>query len=201
MSYRVWENLPDKFKLGEDPEQPVTLWRGDRIGKEVMGMHCHLEPEKDPEEEVYVSLFVKYPQLKTVVKRHCRDSFNTPFVSLARDIRVAQYFADPESVDGRPPDTTIYEVTIPTFRLVVIPLGAKHLPAEQSEELLAIGTVEPTEITAIKRNNTPLATELLDVNTGIAIEHSSFAINALRDTAIRPVNPNGEWDRSMSWVL
>ena len=157
MSRRLWDNLPADYRASDDPQESFTLWRGDRMGQEATGINCSLG-KADAEEVVYKSLFIKYPSLKTVVKRHCLDSFSSPLISLTSDVNVASEFATYYN-------SCIYEVTLPASRLIADPIRGYI-----DMEFLAIGRIEPADITAILLNHLGV----MDLTTA-------------------------QWDRSESW--
>ncbi len=140
MSLRIWENLPPAYRASDDPEEIITLWRGDVTGKGMVGMTCELEESLDPEDYVYKSLFKKYPNIRTLVKRHTHSNHNSPFISLTDSLELADTFS-PD-----PTTNTVYQITVPAYRLVIDPPRGDDTP---HIEALAIGRIEPGEITAI----------------------------------------------------
>ncbi len=139
MSKAIWEMLPEKYRASEDPDEVISLWRGDFRGYENQGMRCRLlDGSIDPEQVVYDSLFVKYPSIRTLVARHTHSNHNSPFVSLTDDIEIARSFNS----------GAIYRVEIPAARLVVDPPKGE---CSKHEEALAIGMVLPCEIVDVFR--------------------------------------------------
>lgn len=135
-----------RYRVGSDPDEPFTLWRGDKIGKELTGMNCRLQ-DVDAEQAVFDSLFIKYPNLRTVVTRHVRGSedapYKSPYISLTSSFQIAEMFSEDSS-------ETIYEITLPASKLVADPPTKSE---KEPVELLAIGRVEPIEITGIARTD------------------------------------------------
>ncbi len=146
MSIRIWEKLPAKYKLStygaewDDPYAPVVLMRGDLVGGVGRGFRCYQLPGgPEPEEVVFGSLFVKYPDLKKLVKRHTKASFDSPFISLTGQLALAQ------SLSGAAGET-VYEVTLAAHEVVVDPPRGSE-PA--LIEVLAIGHIAPEAITGV----------------------------------------------------
>ena len=138
MSLRIWENLPEEYRASDDPYEVLNLWRGDIKRLEQRGFRHHLHDRSiDPEQMVYESLFVKYPNLKTMVKRHTNSSGNSPFVSLTGSLELAQKFSG----------GCVYNVQIPAHRLVLSPANSEEI---RHIEPLAIGSVLPEEIVSVE---------------------------------------------------
>lgn len=136
MSVRIWHNLPSEYRAAEDPFEIINLWRGDTIGKTATGMLCQLEPGLDPEVVIYQSLFKKYPNIKTLVKRHCHNNHNSPFVSLTDSHEIARHYSSDRT-------STIYTIALPAHRLVLDQPSKNETPRV---EALAIGLIRPEEI-------------------------------------------------------
>lgn len=137
MSRRIWENLPEKFRPPTDIDTVISLWRGDYVGREATGMPSYLiDRQIDPEQVVYDAIFAKYPNIKTLVKRHTHGNHNSPFVSLTDNLSLAQEYAS----------GAIYRIEVPAYRLVIAPAGSSETPYV---EALAIGHIAPEEIVEV----------------------------------------------------
>jgi hypothetical protein len=142
----LWQELPTEFRM-PNPEANIKLWRGDSIGKLATGMSCRLVAG-DPEHVVLDIARLGYDALIDLVDRHTSSSQNSPLLSVAADIRMAQLFAD-----SRTRGETIYEITVPGHRLLRDPenLGAPNWP--KGSELFIVGDIQPSDISRIKKNN------------------------------------------------
>lgn len=182
----VWQELPPEFKLA-DPEAPVTIWRGDKIGKLATGMYCRLT-DADPEQTVLEVARQGYDALIGLVDKHTSAHQDSPLVSVARDIRLAQFFAG-----ARDNNETIYEISVPAHRLLRDPenIGTPRWPKDS--ELFVIGAINPSDIVRIKANNAELdASELVFWENG-----RSYIANHFTDMRAIPIptlpNPLGVW--------
>lgn len=182
----VWQELPPEFRL-PDPEASVTLWRGDKLGKFATGMSCRLT-SANPEQTVLEAARKGYNALFDLVNEHTSAHQDSPLVSVATDIRLAQLFAG-----AREKDETIYEVKIPAHRLLRDPenIGTPRWPKDS--ELFVIGAITPGDIIRCKKNNPdPNASELVFWENGRRYIADGFT--DIRTIPIPPLpNPLGEW--------
>jgi hypothetical protein len=182
----VWRELPTEFRL-PDPEAMVTLWRGDKLGKLVTGMSCRLT-QADPVKTVLEAARVGYDALIDLVDEHTSAHPRSPLVSVAADIRLAQFFADSSDENE-----TIYEINILAHRILRDPenIGTPLWPKDS--ELFVIGTIDPSDIARIKSNNSEQrASELLFWENGRSyIADYSTNISAIPTPQLP--NPLGEW--------
>ncbi len=127
-------HLPERYRASEGPDELVSLWRGDIAGRESQGFKCYLNDRSiDPEQVVYDSLFVQYPNIKTLVKRHTHSNHNSPFVSLTDSFELAREFSA----------GAIYRVLVAADRLVIDPPTTSE---SAHIEALAVGAIVPEEI-------------------------------------------------------
>lgn len=140
MSLRIWQELPVRYRVSNDPEEPITLWRGDSLKYATTGMVSILSSNL-AEQAVYNSLqHGAYPPLRTLVSRHVQgNESDSPFISLTNDIEIARKFSQSES-------EVVYKLSLPAFRLVADPLWAKAPAGEIPVEYLAIGRIELSDI-------------------------------------------------------
>ena len=182
----LWDVLPEEFRL-PDPEALVTVWRGDKLGKIATGMACRLV-DSDPVDNVLQVALKGRRALIELVDKYTSAWEESPLVSVAADIRLAQFFT---GFRGR--DETIYELSIPAHRLMRDPenIGTPRWPKDS--ELFVVGRVEPSDIVRVKTNNNDdSASELLFMEDG-----QSYIANFFTDIRTIPVptlpNPNGKW--------
>jgi hypothetical protein len=184
----VWRELPPEFRF-PDPEAPTTVWRGDKLGRLATGMSCRLaDTDADPVQTVLDIARQGGDALNDLIDRHTSAYHDSPLVSVAGDIRLAQLFAG-----FRDRDETIYEINVPAHRLLRNPenIGTRRWPKDS--ELFMIGAIKPSDIVGYKQNNTDRgASELL-----IWEVDGCYIANALTDfreipTPERP-NPRGKW--------
>jgi hypothetical protein len=190
----VWHSLPSEFRL-PDPEATVTVWRGDKLGKLATGMACRLDTG-DPQQVVLETARQGYEALLHLIDRHTSAFSNSPLVSVAGDIRLAQFFAGFRDIDE-----TIYEINVPAHRLLRDPenIGTPRWPKDS--ELFVIGTVQPEEIVKLKTNNhESAASELVFEQNG-----RGYIANHFTDIRNVPVatlpNPLGTWENVASVVV
>jgi hypothetical protein len=151
----LWQALPEDFRL-PDPEAEVTVWRGDKIGKSATGMACRLQFE-DPDQVVIDVANAGSEALETLIDGHTSADPNSPLISVATDIRLAQFYAG-----YRDEDETIYEITMPAHRFLRDPKDRATPRWPQNAELFVVGGIHPDEITKFKTNNNDRdASELL----------------------------------------
>lgn len=183
----IWHSLPAEFKF-DDPERPITVWRGDRVGKLATGMTARLEDD-DPEAIVLAAARKGSDALHKLVDRHTSGSEGSPLISVTTDLRLAQLFADK-------PGTTIYEATMTARRLVRDPYntGTKRWPLDT--EMFVVGHIPVDEITGVKLNNeNGYASELnFEINGRPGYRASFFSDFSRIPTPDKP-NPNGVWQR------
>lgn len=190
----VWQDLPTEFRL-PDPEAPITLWRGDKLGKLATGMSCRLT-RTDPEMEVLEIAHRGYDALINLVDSHTSAHPDSPLVSVATDIRLAQFFAG-----FRDRNETIYEIKVPAHRLLRDPenIGTPRWPKDS--ELFVIGQIEASEITRVKMNsNHQSASELAFSEDGRGYIASHFTDIRTIPTPMSP-NPLGIWSSSAETAI
>ena len=182
----VWRELPPEFRL-PDPERLVTAWRGDKLGKLATGMSCRLTGV-DPEQAVLDIARQGYEALLDLVDEHTYTHPESPLVSVATDIRLAQLFAG-----VRQEDETIYEIRVPAHRVLrdAENIGAPRWPKDS--EIFVIGAICPTDIVRVKTNNYEQdASEALYWQNGWG-----YFIDCMSDISEIPVpplpNPLGKW--------
>lgn len=189
----VWQELPPEFRL-PDPNSLVTVWRGDKLGKLATGMSCRLTGA-DPEQTVLDVARKGYDALLELVDEHTTTHPESPLVSVATDIRLAQLFAG-----VRADDETLYEITIPAHRILrdVKNIGTPRWPKDS--ELFVIGSIEPASIVRVKTNNAEQdASELLFWENGLG-----YFLDCITDISTIPVpelpNPLGVWVDSAEFI-
>ena len=185
-SLDIWHALPEEFRF-KDPEQPITAWRADTAGKHLVGMTSRIK-RVEPHALVAGIGQAGPDQLARWVDRHTSSSDRSPFVSLTTDLRFAQLFAEQ-------PGSTIYEVTLPAHRLVRDAHNTGTPGWAPDTEVLAIGAIEPHEITGYKVNNDdPRASELIYEDERGITRMAGFDSNF--DKIPRPTtpNPHGVWE-------
>ena len=142
----IWKELPEEFRLS-DPEAQITVWRGDKLGKHITGMMCRLA-DRDPSRTVLEIARQGRDALLELVDKHTSAHPKSPLVSVATDIRLAQYFAG-----FRSEKETIYEIRVAAHRLLRDPesIGARRWPIDS--ELFVVGQIVPSDIVRVKTNN------------------------------------------------
>lgn len=201
----IYERLPAEFRASSDPEEVMTVWRGDNIGVAATGMMCRLSDSEQAEHLVYELVKLGKDAINDLIDAQTDAHHRSPLISVTSAIVRAQTYAK------RKNEETIYELCVPAGKLIRDPYGRGMLGNNNDSELFVIGSVEPSEIVGIKTNNGEItASELLapDQQTG-NILMSTFAHAHFRhfpehieghDDPTRQPNRFGEWDRSQSWV-
>ncbi len=204
----IYDLLPDEFRASPDPDEPLTLWRGDKIGIAVAGITCRLGSPEQAEHLVYEMVKRGKDPINDLIDAQTDADHHSPLISVTNAIVRAQAYA------GRREEETIYELRIPASKLICDPYGRGKLGSNNDGELFVIGSIQPSEIVAVKINNNDLtASELLapDQQTGNMLSaifiHSSLSHHFYEDVVegyndpSRQPNRHGEWDRSQSWSI
>lgn len=201
----VYERLPEEFRASSDPEELISLWRGDKLGVAATGITCRLGDLEQAEHLVYELVKRGKDAINDLIDAQTDAHHMSPLISVTSAIVRAQTYAK------RKEEETIYELRVPASKLILDPYGRGMLGDNNDSELFVIGSVEPAEIVGIKTNNGEItASELLapDQQTGNMLT-STFAHAHFRhfpehieghDDPTRQPNRFGEWDRSQSWV-
>ena len=188
----IWNSLPPEFRL-PDPEAHVTVWRGDKISRLATGMSCRLQG-CDSERVVLQASRNGPKSLLNLVDRQTGAAPDSPLISVATDLRMAQLYARPDE------EETIFEVSIPAHRIVRDPgsIGAPRWP--QDSELFVVGAIKPSNLKRFKSNNdNRAASELAFTDDGV-----TWVANALSNPRTFPdtilPNPLGVWEEVNSSV-
>jgi hypothetical protein len=190
----LWKTLPEEFKL-PDPEATVTVWRGDKLGKFATGMSCRLSAA-EPEQVVLEAANQGREALVSLIDRHTSAYPDSPLVSVATDIRLAQLFAG-----FRETEETIYEINVPAHRLLRDPENTGTPLWPHDSELFVVGKIQPSDIARLKINNHD------DTASELVFEHNgrSYIADHLTDIASLPVpilpNPLGVWESNATMGL
>ncbi|HEX3568422.1 MAG TPA: hypothetical protein VHT70_01965 [Candidatus Saccharimonadales bacterium] len=70
MSREIWQQVPPEYRAGENPDELITVWHGDKIGREVTGMSCKLATDADPETVVLDAAITEPPGVEELVRQH-----------------------------------------------------------------------------------------------------------------------------------
>jgi len=191
----IFDILPTEFRVSTDPLAMITLWRGDKIGREVIGMLCSLGDVATAEQQVTDAALGGRDALNQLIDRHTDKDPDSPLISVTSAIARAQGYA-------RRPGETVFELALPAYRLFGDPYNIGSPRRGNATELFVAGRILPSDITAIKRNNHDTsASELFhrDANGTPWILSASWLSPQFRHDPNRKPNPLGIWDRTQSW--
>lgn len=152
----IYETLPAEFRASDDPEDVLTLWRGDKIGRAATGMICRLGDTEAADHFIYEVASRGVDELNNLIDLHTGASIYSPMISVTNAISRAQEFASH-------PDETIYRLELPASRLIRDPYAVGRPHRGNDTELFVVGEVTPSDIVAVKTNNEDInASEFLE---------------------------------------
>ncbi len=190
--YRLFDALPEAYRVHPDPNAMLTVWRGAKVARATVGFRCSMQADAT---DYLLQVAAGGPEaLNAVIDKHTSSSKeNSPFVSVATDPRLSQLMASRG-------DETVYELMLPAHRLVGDPerIGAPSRP--NGTELFVVGEITPTDIVAVKlNNNEQRASELLHSVEGRQYLHTFLSFIHDNSPVPTELNPHGVWDRSANW--
>lgn len=154
-----YDKVPAKFRLGNTPEDTLTLFKGAVRGKELKGFLSHAVENGKILEIEKAKKIIESGDEQAIFKlldNHTSAKFFSAFLSTTLNPEMAQVFA-PTRGNGN--EYTIYQLKVSASRCIYADYGISKLGV--SEEVLVLGAIYPNEISAVKINNDDLHSELL----------------------------------------
>jgi hypothetical protein len=147
--------IPLEHRLGNLENDKLVLFRGDLIGLETMGIKSKAKKE-DLTNKIYLAKEIiesgNLTNIRKLIDSHTSGSYNSGLISTSFNPEMAQVFATGQN-------STIYRIEVPVNRVIldIENIGCCY----SSKEILVLGEILPSEITAIKKINSDIESELL----------------------------------------
>lgn len=158
-----YSKIPPVLRLGQTPQEKITLFKGARAGRESVGFLSHAVEQQRRAELQRMKEIVHRGDLEEihdVFDKHTSGDAFSAFLSTSPNPEMAQVFAPYESWQGV--RFTIYEVCVDAARCVFDAFDTGNTQA--SGEVLVLGAIYPEELVSVKILNNDLSSELLARN-------------------------------------